>query len=90
MSRLDQFDTLVADREKELGHAVTLLKSAAATLEDLACGGGYARMALRARGAAISVNCAAVEITKLAGALELAAAVSDSELLDDEETANDG
>ena len=90
MSRLDTFDKLVADREHELDRCGTLLRAAAATITDLSGGGGYSTMALRARGAAVSASVAANELLALAGALELAAAVSDSDLLDEEqEGAND-
>jgi hypothetical protein len=87
VSRLDAFDTLVGEQEREIDRVSTLLRSAAAAVTDMTGNGGYSGMAMRARGAAISASVAANELFVLAGALQLAAAVSDSELLDEE---NDG
>jgi hypothetical protein len=84
VSRLDDFDQLVAEKERELDRVGTLLRAAVANISDLDAGGGYSTMALRARGAAVSASVAANELLVLAGALELAAAVSDSGLLDED------
>ena len=84
MSRIDQFDTLVGEQESDLDRVGTLLRAAAAAVEGMEGNGGYGGMALRCRGAAIHAATAANELFALSGALQLAAAVSDSELLDEE------
>jgi hypothetical protein len=84
VTRLDTFDTLVGEQEADLDRVGTLLRSAAAAVEDMTGNGGYAGAALRARGAAIHAATAAHELYLIAGSLQLAAAVSDSGLLDEE------
>jgi hypothetical protein len=84
-THVDDFDTLVAEREQEAERAGVMLRAAAENMSTPSSG-GYAAQALRVRGAAILASTAASELLALAGAYELAAQVSESGMLDEEET----
>ncbi len=87
MSRLDQFDALVAERDEIKERVATVIETALHNVKNGWPVGGYAAQALRLRGAAVLLQTAALEVSALCGSYELAAAVSDSTLLDgDEET----
>ncbi len=82
-SRLDAFDGLVAEQEHDAERARVMLRAAAESV-NTECSGGYAMQALRVRGAAILAATAASALQELAGVYALAAAVTGSELLDEE------
>jgi hypothetical protein len=81
-AHFDDFDSLVAEREREADRVTALLRSAVTNLENPVAA-GYGEQALRARGAAAFALQAAQELAALAGAYELAAKVSASGMLED-------
>ena len=82
-TRFDAFDKLVAARETN-DRVCAVIESALTNIRHDADADGYAGDALRLRGASVLLATAAHEIAMQAGALELAAAVSDSGILDEE------
>jgi hypothetical protein len=86
VSRLDTFDGLVAERDEVKERVSTVIETALHNVKNGWPVGGYAAQALRLRGAAVLLQTASLEVAALCGCYELAAAVSDSTLLDEEES----
>jgi hypothetical protein len=84
VSTLDQFDALLAEHDEGKARIATVIETALHNVKDGWPVGGYAAHALRLRGAAVLLQTAALEVSKLCGTYELAAQVSESGLLDEE------
>jgi hypothetical protein len=84
MSTLDQFDEILAEHDKGKERIATVIATALGSVRDGFPLGGYAAHALKLRGAAVLLQTAALEVSKLCGAYELAAQVRESGLFDEE------
>jgi hypothetical protein len=84
LSTLDQFDEILAEHDKGKERIAAVIATALGSVRDGFPIGGYAAHALKLKGAAVLLQTAALEVSKLCGAYELAAEVSESGLLDEE------
>jgi hypothetical protein len=84
VSRLDDFDTLLAERDEGKERIATVIETALHNVRDGYPLGGYAAQALRLRGAAVLLQTASLEVAALCGSYELAAKCSEAGLLDEE------
>jgi hypothetical protein len=85
MSHVDDFDVLVVEQGQGKDRIATVIETALHNVKHADTSEGYAGQALRLRGAAVLLQTAAIEVAALMGSFELAAKVSESGMLDQDE-----